>query len=664
MGKESDLLEDGTSGLQRNRPNLSGLQYERLTGWLILLLMGVIYCSTLQTVVNGSPHPYTTDVGEIQNALPRWGTLHFSGYPQYSLLGSIWTSILMFCQLSPAAATALFSVLWSLITLFVLIQTLNLLGVQTHWGGLAALLFGLSTSMWVDSSIAELHTMTMALTILSVYFALRFGRTGDRGDFLWLAAICANGIVHTRAFLFVGIGILWIALPRWRVMLRSWLPASGLVLIAMLTYLYLPIRDWMGADWIFSNPGTLDGFTALILDTKADRIVSTPGTAAEWIERLSGLATLLRDDWPLWLLASGLIGLLWPGSFLRYWERIGLTLVWVPVFILSLIIWEGRVSDALLAVKMPVVLLAALGLGILVQTIHGYLLKLPFSNAERLTNLGLGSLLGLLGLFLYVDQVDFVRSITQNRDGLTLAVQMDEIEPDGRPMTLMGMQGNDFWQMAYADYTEEYENLQVVDHNANFEEIMNRGDRLITPENSFYSWSVAEWEDRTDGTIVISSAAPGMISLERERSKLGLSDQNREDVVFDLRNGVGITAATLRSTLDGKLILSLQWVALEDDLPNFSVAVHALSNAPPTSPEDILIQADRNHPVYGWYPTSQWVAGELIDDHYEIQLEDETLPTVVRVGMYRQVDGTFENSEWLDIPTRAYRNQSESTLGR
>ena len=42
----------------------------------------LLYLSTFQTVVNGSVSPYTTDVGEIQNALPRWGTIHWTGYPE------------------------------------------------------------------------------------------------------------------------------------------------------------------------------------------------------------------------------------------------------------------------------------------------------------------------------------------------------------------------------------------------------------------------------------------------------------------------------------------------------------------------------------------------------------------------------------------------------
>lgn len=154
--------------------------------WITIILLGSIYLSTLQTINNGSKDPYATDVGEIQNALPRWGTVHFSGYPQYTFLGSAWTELLSWFQFSPATATSLFSLLWGL-----------------------------------------------------------------------------------------------------------------------LTYIYLPIREWLGAEWLFSNPGTWEGFRALVLDTKSDRIVEVPATLAEWRNRVSSIWGLLRDDWPLLFLVAG-----------------------------------------------------------------------------------------------------------------------------------------------------------------------------------------------------------------------------------------------------------------------------------------------------------------------------------------------------------------------
>ena len=84
---------------------------------------------------------------------------------------------------------------------------------------------------------------------------------------------------------------------------------------------------------------------------------------------------------------------------------------------------------------------------------------------------------------------------------------------------------------------------------------------------------------------------------------------------------------------------------------DYSVAVHLLSRNPPANPNDILAQADRHHPVYGWYPTSRWQAGEIVRDHYVISAPTDAEPVGVRVAMY-QVDsqGQFVNTPWLLLP--------------
>ena len=85
------------------------------------LIAFVIFVSTLQVDINGITHPYTTDVGEIQNALPRWGTLHFTGYPLYTALGSAFVTILRPFGMAPAAGASLYSAVWGAISIGLLV---------------------------------------------------------------------------------------------------------------------------------------------------------------------------------------------------------------------------------------------------------------------------------------------------------------------------------------------------------------------------------------------------------------------------------------------------------------------------------------------------------------------------------------------------------------
>ena len=85
--------------------------------WILLAvaLAALLYLSTVQTIINGGGHPYMTDVGEHQNALPRWGTIHHSGYPQWTALGSLFVSALRVVGVEPAAGVSLYALVLSLI---------------------------------------------------------------------------------------------------------------------------------------------------------------------------------------------------------------------------------------------------------------------------------------------------------------------------------------------------------------------------------------------------------------------------------------------------------------------------------------------------------------------------------------------------------------------
>jgi hypothetical protein len=72
---------------------------------------------------------------------------------------------------------------------------------------------------------------------------------------------------------------------------------------------------------------------------------------------------------------------------------------------------------------------------------------------------------------------------------------------------------------------------------------------------------------------------------------------------------------------------------------------------PPAGPADILTQADKAHPVDGWYPTTRWRAGEIVRDSYLLPVPAGSAPAAVRVAMYRSDPAAgFVNSPWLSLP--------------
>jgi len=104
-----------------------------------MLVALAVFLSTLQTNVNGSEHPYATDVGEMQNALPRWGLIHRSGYPLYTATGSLFVTALRLLGIQPAAGASLFSTLWGVVTVGLLVVLAYDLGASGPAAALGAL---------------------------------------------------------------------------------------------------------------------------------------------------------------------------------------------------------------------------------------------------------------------------------------------------------------------------------------------------------------------------------------------------------------------------------------------------------------------------------------------------------------------------------------------
>jgi hypothetical protein len=615
--------------------------------WVIvaMIVAGLLFLSTIQVVVNGSESPYATDVGEIQNALPRWGTIHWTGYPLYTGLGSLFVTVLRWVGVPPAAGTSLFSALWGVSAVGLLVALLQELDVPGPLAALGALVATVSLSVWMDASLAEVHTMTMALTLATLLYAVRFGRLGERRDFLLLILFSSQGVAHQRAVMFLAPAVVVLVLRQWREMWRGLVPALLLSLLAPLTYLYLPWRVQQGTTWVFGTPGTWQRVMTMLLDNRAERIVSWPVGVSEWGDRLMRAFAVTGDDLSSVLLVVGLLGLLAPAMEKRWREAVGLTLGWVPYLLLTGVIWIGRVGDAQLAAHLPITVLAAAGLAQLA------------APSVRRTKWGRSvAMLILVGsvLFLIVRNRPRVLEVTRDASAEAVIATVEQVAPppDACPTTFMALWGNDYWALAYAQAFEgRLPGLDIVDHNASFKTILASGNRLFTLSKTFYRRPVSWW-DAYLGPIHLSSVAPEIIEIARE------PPVSQADVgpgpVLDLGDGLWIRSAQTSLQEDDDLILTVYWQAEREPVRDYSVAVHLVAHDPPRGPEDIVAQADSSHPVYGWYPTSRWSSGEIVRDDYRIALPEvvgDVQPRALRVALYYVNDaGEFVNSPWLSVP--------------
>ena len=660
------------------------LRPDNPTIWILVAVVaaGLLYLTTFQTHINGSEHPFTTDVGEIQNALPRWGIIHHSSYPLYSAVGSAFVSALRLVGIAPAAGASLYSLVWGLVTLALLVVLAMELGVSGPFAALGALAAGVSLSVWMDSSLAELHTMTTALTVATLLFALRFGRSGARGDLLWLTFIFSQGIFHQRSVLLLAPAVLLLVWPHlltpFRLGRRTLLLVVGIALLAPLTYLYLPLRVWMGADWVFGSPGTWDGFWALFFFNNAELVVEIEQSLVDWVARMQTVGGVLLSDLPLWLLMPGLAGLwLVPGEavvsgqlsvasesvFSRSVDHTGrsavsgrrstlrvslaLTLVWAINLVLTILIWEDRVSDALLAAKLPVLLMAGLGLALLLQWL---------ADRERRAGVAAAVVLAVALMGWVWLTRPFVLSITRDTASQAIVEAVDRVRPDpaGRPMTVLTPWGTNYWAMTYEQaYGGRLAGLNLVDHNARVQDIVARGDRLLLPDQTLRVFPLSYFEERL-GPLRLSSAAPGVIEVSPTPildEGAPAADSGIYPAGFDLGNGARIWGVASEWSGDDQILLTVYWQADEAIAADYSTAVHLVANDPPTGPADVLAQADRSHPVDGWYPTTRWQPGEIVRDSYLLTVPAGSSPAAIRIAMYRtDPEAGFVNTPWLSVP--------------
>lgn len=613
----------------------------RLPAVLALCLIAALYLSSLQRTVNGSDHDYTLDTAEIQVALNTGGTVHYTGYPLYTMLSTAVTLALRSVGVHPAAAASFSSLLWSLLALGLFY--LLLLHLTEGSGLLSAaglLLLAATETVWVHSVTAEVYSFSLLLAAAVLLLALRLAqRPGPRG---WLLLMLTWGaaVAHHRSLLML-LPALLIAAPALGPLLRRnprWLLAGLLIfLLPFAFYLYLPLRAAQGAAWVYGNPQTWRGFWEQFSGSEVTGGLLRLPAREELPANAHFLLAHLHQQLPLPLLIGGIGGLLW-ALYRRAWWAGGLLGICLAlcafVFLFPPAVWAP-------AVLMPVILALVAGLAVLGQR-AGRRWPAPSIFSVLLAGAAVG---------LAMQNRPFVQQLVHDRSGEKVIASLEQLQsalPPGQQAVVAIPWGTRYFAASFGGLVEgRLPDLTLVDHRADFRQLAAAPAPLLTPVYTLNYWPLTWWEARL-GQAHLAQTAPGFVQISSRPHAVDAQPAHEP-----LDTGVGIQLwAELDATNSDALLLNVWWHALQPITADYHVAVHLVANDPPQGPEDILAQADAVHPLDGWYPTSRWPVGQTVRETYSLP-HTPTQPAAIRIGFYRLDDnGQFENSAWLSLPSQ------------
>jgi hypothetical protein len=552
-------------------------------------------------------------------------------------------SLLRLVGIAPAAGAALFSVACALVALG-FIYALGIHLTSNPWAASAAVLaLALSQSFWINHVIAELRAFGSMLLAASLWLAVSYSETGSVKFLYALAFVWGQAVVHHRLAVFTVPALAILVLPtlltNQRRVPRLLAASLGMGLLAFAFYLYMPLRARMGA-WTYGDPGTWQGFWFIFWAREVPFLMVPPSTVAKLFDNIRIVFAQLIFEWTVpGLIAIGLG--LYVATAWRKTQRFGWALIaWGAAFLIYLFILPEAVSPE--KVLLWVSLVLALALAILAARLWEVRVWAGI--------VGVAALVALASMFGLAHRKE-VLALTRDPRGRGIITLLKAEMPVGQGKiepTLMALWGGDYFAATYASrVTGELHGFRVVDHRANFKQIVDGGSRLITLPSTFVLLPKSWWRERIGGAY-LTSVSLGLVEIGA-KPPLSPSDVP-PDMPKEIGDGIKLLAHQVKQA-DGALRVTLYWQASQTPSQSYSVFVHLSDKGEITGPDDIIAQADSGNPVYGWYPTTKWGAGEIVREDYELVVPPGKTPRLLVIGLYtRDAAGAFHNLGVVNVP--------------
>lgn len=292
--------------------NLASRSAAVASGVLVVAAASVLYLLTLDDGLRMAElqggdlitHQYAQVQGRFSNA---------PGYPLYTMLGWLWFragNLLLGELLTATQVLSLYSTLWALPAL-ALLYVLALDISEGYWplAAAATAFYAVTYFFWYYAVSTEQYTSAVFQTLLLIWLARRWDRSGDDRLLGWMALVvgtCAANLVTT---LVIVPPLLWFVLSRRSSLIKRPRWMLGLVALAavpLASYAYVYIRGAQHPEWRGQGEWTNTlGWFMDFVSTRQGREEMTPAILPL---DLSYLGLVVRElTWPV--LVTGPAGL-------------------------------------------------------------------------------------------------------------------------------------------------------------------------------------------------------------------------------------------------------------------------------------------------------------------------------------------------------------------
>jgi hypothetical protein len=601
---------------------LRGAGPARWAGAAVLLLSLVLYLVTLD---NGL-EPWQLTGGDLITHQYAQAQLRFAnapGYPLYTILGWLWFQVgraTLWPFFNPTEILSLFSTIWGLGTLAVL-YILLLEVAERNWAvaALTTFFYGTTFFFWYYSIASEEYAAAVLQTGLMILFAFRWERTRQDRYLLWLALMVGLALANLITVLLALPALLFFVLRSEPGLVRRGRligKAALLALLPLLSYGYVYVRgaqhpEWWGeGQWSSALAWFVDFLTTR--QGRGELSWSLGGWGPEPLTHVWAELTVVG-------LVAGLLGIAFLGRR-RGGLLYGIILGYVPFVYLDRF---GNWYQAM----MPLYFIGAVGVGVLA---HRAWRRFPgWPRAVVLLGLVVLTINRLWVNFPLADQRDKAVDTALEPGRAILADQ----PPVGAVIS------GSYEENLSLDYLTkvwgERSDLRVVITD-DFLQMWQEGEGNLFLTGDSAGFVLPQLEGRPS----LSSA--GLRLIEVRQRPGGAPAEMEERVETAIGDGLLLVGYD-RLPVTGGLHLALYWQAERVPSADYAVSVRPTARGELLYHDGALVQEDHAHPVWGFYPTSRWVQGEVVRDDYLVTVPAGLEYDGAAVVVYRVTDDRFED---------------------